>query len=82
MEQHIKIGSRVRLLKDIAMCNRTYKVGHEFTVFGSSFRGWDLVDDDNNKIYETLFISDSLECIDTVYERRLKLKKINKKNDK
>ena len=61
--KQIQINSRVRLLEDIQMFNCTYTKGHEFTVCGSSYRGWDLVDDDGNKIGECLFIHDKLELI-------------------
>jgi hypothetical protein len=62
--KQIKIGSRVRLLSDVKMFNCTYTKGHEFTVFGCGYRGWDLVDDDGNKMLECLFIHDKLELID------------------
>lgn len=63
VKDQITIGSRVRLLKDVKMFDCTYTKGHEFTVYGSSYRGWDLVDDDGNKIDETGFISDKLKLI-------------------
>lgn len=62
--KQIKIGSRVRLTKDVSLFHRTFTKGHEFTVYGSSYRGWDLVDDDGNKMDETLFIHNKLELID------------------
>lgn len=62
-KQQIKIGSRVRLLEDVEMFNCTYTKGHEFTVYGSSYRGWDLIDDDGNKMNECLFIHDKLELV-------------------
>ena len=62
--KQIKIGSRVRLLEDVEMFNHTYTKGHEFNVYGSSYRGWDLVDDDGNKIDECLFIHDKLELVE------------------
>lgn len=37
------------------MFNITYPKGHVFTVYGSSYRGWDLVDDSGNKMDECLF---------------------------
>lgn len=63
MKKRIEIGSRVRLNEDHEMNHKTYKKGHEFTVYGSSYRGWDLVDDDGNKIDECLFMHDKLELI-------------------
>jgi len=59
-QKQITIGSRVRLLDDI----ETYKKGHQFTVYGGSYRGFDLIDDDGNKIGECLFIHNKLELID------------------
>lgn len=59
----IKIGSRVKLTEDVELFACTYTKGHEFTVCGSSYRGWDLVDDDGNKMGECLFIHDKLELI-------------------
>lgn len=59
----IQMGGRVRLLEDIEMHNCTYTKGHEFNVVGSSYRGWDLKDDDGNEISECLFIHDKLEAI-------------------
>jgi hypothetical protein len=53
----------VRLLEDVEMLNCTYTKGHEFTVYDSSSRGWDLIDDDGNKITECLFIHDKLELL-------------------
>lgn len=61
--KQIKIGSRVRLLEDVKMFNSIYKKGHEFKVYSSSYRGWDLIDDDGNKIDECLFIHDKLELV-------------------
>ena len=61
--KQIKIGSRVRLRKDIKMHNCTYTKGHEFNVVGSSYRGFDLKDDDGNEMGECLFINDQLELV-------------------
>jgi len=62
--KQITIGSRVRLIDDT---NRFSK-GHEFTVYGHSFRGFDLVDDQGNKMDECLFIHDKLELIEEKLE--------------
>ena len=59
----IKLGSRVKLLDDVEMFSCTYKKGHEFTVYGQSCRGFDLMDDNGNKIDESLFINNKLELI-------------------
>ena len=62
--KQITIGSRVRLIEDIEMIYHTYTKGHEFNVIGSSYRGWDLKDDDGNEMSECLFIHDKLELVD------------------
>jgi len=59
----IKIGSRVRIIEDVEMFDCTYTKGHEFKVYGSSYRGFDLIDDCGNRIDECLFIHDKLELI-------------------
>jgi hypothetical protein len=59
----IKIGSRVALITDVEMFNCTYTKGHEFVVYGESYRGWDLKDDDGNVMDECLFIHDKLKLI-------------------
>lgn len=64
--KQIKIGSRVRLLKDVEMHNYTYTKGHEFTVYDESERGWDLEDDDGNKLCECLLIYDKLELVEKI----------------
>ena len=62
--KRIKVGSRIRLNDDVEMFNCTYTKGHEFNVVGNSYRGFDLEDDEGNKIYECLFIHDKLELVD------------------
>ena len=57
------IGSRVRLTEDVKLHNRIYIKGHEFTIYGISERGFDLIDDDGNKIDETRFIQSKYELI-------------------
>lgn len=63
-KKQIKVGSRVRLKEDVEKFNCTYAKGHGFKVYGSSCRGWDLIDDDGNKMDECLFIHDKLELVD------------------
>ena len=76
----MKIGDTVILIDDIKMFNRIYKKGHIFKICGDSgFRGWDLIDKDNNRIYETLFISDRYILYNIRQERKDKLNKIFKK---
>jgi hypothetical protein len=62
--KQIKVGSRVRLKEDVPMFNCTYTKGHEFNVVSSSYRGFDLEDDDGNRMDETLFIDHLLELIE------------------
>lgn len=62
--KQIKVGSRIRLKEDVEMFNYTYTKGHEFNVVSESRRGFDLEDDDGNKIGECLFIHDKLELIE------------------
>ena len=73
---YIKIGSKVKLTKDIEMFARTYKSGEIFTVYGSSYRGWDLVNDKGEKIDETFFVQDKYELFDIKEERKEKLLQI------
>lgn len=74
MNKGIKIGSRVRLLEQVNMTNITYEIGHEFTVYGLSDRGWDLVDDNGNKLDETRFVK--MEHYNILEERKEKIAKI------
>lgn len=62
--KRIKVDSRVRLNEEHKMFNCTYTKGHEFNVVGSSYRGFDLEDDEGNKIHECLFMHDKLELVD------------------
>ena len=75
--KNIKMGSRVRLLERIEMTNITYEIGHEFTVFDCGERGWDLIDDNGNKLYETRFVK--MEYYNLIEERKEKLFKIKKR---
>lgn len=52
-----EIGARVRLLEDVKMHDCTYTKGHEFTIVREDdMRGFDLEDDDGNRICETRFV--------------------------
>lgn len=77
MNNNFKIGSVVRITEDISLFNKVFEKGHIFTIYGSSYRGWNLIDDNGNKMDECLFIHDKLELFDIKKERRQKLKKIN-----
>jgi len=58
------IGSRVVLIEDIDMPLKVYKAGHEFTIYNCTERGFNLVDDDDNKIDETRFIHDKYKLVE------------------
>ena len=73
--QRMDIGSRVRLNESHQMQNITYKKGHEFTIYGSSQRGWDLIDKDGNKLDECLFMEHKLELVKKVKKKTKKAKK-------
>ena len=78
MKNNLEIGCYVRLTDDVEMFNRIYEKGHIFKIYGDSgFRGWDLIDDDGNKMDECLFIHDKLEVVDI---KEIRLKKLNKIN--
>ena len=57
------IGSRVHLIEEVDMGYCVYTVGHEFTIIGESERGWNLEDDDGNRIGETRMIHHKFELI-------------------
>jgi len=59
----MKVGDRVRLTGEVDMTIKKYPAGHEFTVYNSSYRGLDLIDDEGNKLDETLFITHLIEKI-------------------
>lgn len=55
----IEIGSRVRITEDIDK----FPKDHEFTVYGCTDRGWDLIDSNGNKLDETRMISSKIELV-------------------
>lgn len=59
----MKVGQRVKLLEEQNLFGKIFKKGHEFTVYGISYRGVDLIDDSGDKMDECLFIHDKLEVI-------------------
>lgn len=65
MEHQMKIGSRVQLKEDVS----NFLKGHEFTIYGASYRGWDLIDDNGNKIDECLFMHDKLELTNGIHNK-------------
>jgi UDP:flavonoid glycosyltransferase YjiC (YdhE family) len=66
-------GERVVFLEDFEFNNKIYKKGHQFKIVGEdSMRGYDLEDDNGNRISETRFISDKYELISKLREDKLK----------
>ena len=59
----IQVGSRIRLLDNLHLAHFTYTKGHEFTIEAEGERGFDLVDDDGNHIYETRMVHHLYELI-------------------
>lgn len=58
------IGSRVELTDNQVGQYRGFSEGHQFTIYGSSYRGFDLIDDNGEKWDETLFIQDKFKLIE------------------
>ena len=56
--------NRVRLIEDIIMDEDFHQKGKEFTIRGSWYRGWELLDDDGNVFDETFLIRCKLELWD------------------
>ncbi len=46
------VGKRVVLLEDVSTMAGTFHKGHEMTIIAEGPRGWDLCDDQGNKICE------------------------------
>lgn len=67
------IGERVVLLEDFEFNNILYKKGHQFTVTGAdNIRGFDLEDDNGNRIGETRFIRSKYEFIKRIRDEKIK----------
>jgi hypothetical protein len=71
----IQIGSRVRINSDVKLFGRTFTKGHEFTVFDSGPRGWDLIDDEGNKLLETGLMNDKIELVEEEPKEDVKVAK-------
>lgn len=59
----MKIGSRIRLKNDLVMYHKTYKKGHEFNIIDQSEHGFDLEDDNGNKVLEIGLVQHLFELI-------------------
>jgi len=59
----IKVGSRVKLNEEVDMGYCVYSKGHEFNVVSQGERGFNLEDDDGNKIFETRLMYYKLDLI-------------------
>lgn len=66
-------GERVVFLEDFEFNNKLYKKGHQFTIVGNDdIRGYDLEDDNGNRIGETRFILHKYEFISKLRDDKLK----------
>ena len=67
------IGERVVLLEELEFNDILYKKGHQFKVIGEdNIRGFDLEDDNGNRIYETRFIRSKYEFIKRIRDKKIK----------
>jgi hypothetical protein len=72
------MGNKLYLLRDVKLMGRDYKRGHCFTIIGNNgMRGYDIMDEDGNKIYETGLIQKEFTDNDFMLTERRVLK-INK----
>ena len=55
-KDQIKIGSRICLNEELDMGYCVYTKGHEFNVISEGERGFNLEDDDGNKVAETRMV--------------------------
>jgi hypothetical protein len=66
-------GERVVFLEDFEFNGKIYKKGPQFKIVGEdSMRGYNLEDDNGNRISETRFISDKYELISKLRDDKLK----------
>lgn len=56
-KERIRVGSKVELDEDVKVLAGTFTKGHRFTVIGEGERGFDLEDEDGNKLLETRFVN-------------------------
>lgn len=54
----IRVGDTVVLVKSVRTYYGTFHIGHRFKVVGEGERGFDLEDDDGNRLGETCLIRD------------------------
>ena len=67
------IGERVVFLVDFKFNGKLYAKGHQFTITGvDDIRGFDLEDDDGNRIGDTRFISHMYEFISKLRDDKLR----------
>lgn len=48
----IRVGDRVRLTQNVEVLSGIFTKGHELVVTGVSYRGYDMIDDEGNKLLE------------------------------
>lgn len=66
-------GERVVFIVDFEFNGKLYKRGHQFRITGvDGMRGYDLEDDDGNRICETRFISNKYVFIKELRDDKLK----------
>lgn len=54
--QSLKIGDRIEITEDLSVLSGTYTKGHKFKIISEdNIRGFDLEDDEGNKVYEIRF---------------------------
>lgn len=67
------MGEIYILLEDLIFNSRYYKKGSRFKVIGQdNIRGFDLEDQNGNKIYETRFIANKFMSIKDIREDKLR----------
>ena len=67
------IGEIVVLIEPFEFNDKTYQIGHQFTITDTSYRGWDLKDKDGNRILETRWIQDKFISLSEARDRKLNI---------
>ena len=69
----MKIGDRVYITEEVKLFGHIFEAGHQFTIISSSERGWDLQDDDGNKMCETRFMNGQIKSISESREYKINI---------
>ena len=64
-------GQVVVLIEEMEFNGWIYKYGHKFTITDTSYRGWDLKDDDGRVISETLFIQNKFVYLEDFRDEKI-----------